>query len=184
MSKVILYIYLASLTVDSYYCWITDINTELLSQNMDRFGYDDRIAAKNLLIFPGTKWCGPGNSAENDDDLGTEAEADACCREHDKCPDLIGGHETNYNLENPVFYTRLNCSCDDKFYYCLKASKTATAQYIGAIYFNTLNTKCFKEDYPITGCIKRGGWFNMKCLEYSYDTTAEPKYQWFDVKNF
>ncbi|KAJ8712766.1 hypothetical protein PYW08_008070 [Mythimna loreyi] len=184
MSKVILYIYLASLTVDSYYCWITDINTKMLSQNMDRFGYKDVNATTNLLMFPGTKWCGPGNIAKYDDDLGIATEADACCREHDKCPDLIEGYKSSYGLTNPAFYTRLNCSCDDKFYSCLRASRTATAQYIGAIYFNTLKTQCFKEDYPVTGCIRSGGWLYMKCLEYSYDTTAEMKYQWFDVKEF
>ncbi|KAJ8712768.1 hypothetical protein PYW08_008072 [Mythimna loreyi] len=188
MSKVILYIYLASLTVDSYYCWITAINTKMISQNMDLLGYKDVIANNQLnyveISYPGTKWCGPGNSAKNDDDLGTEVEADACCREHDKCPDVIGRYDSKHGLMNRAFYTRLNCDCDDKFYSCLKAGNTTTSLYVGEIYFNTLNTQCFKEDYPITGCVKRGGWFNMRCLEYTYDTTAEPMYQWFDVKSF
>ncbi|KAJ8712763.1 hypothetical protein PYW08_008067 [Mythimna loreyi] len=193
MSKVILYIYLASLTVDSYYCWLTDINTKMLSQNMDRFGHkledefhNDVIATKNQfgLIFPGTKWCGPSNIAQHDDDLGTEVEADACCREHDKCADMIGGGATNYDLTNPAFYTRWDCGCDDLFYSCLKASDTSTAKYIGVIYFNILNTQCFRKYYPVTGCIKRGGWFKSKCLEYSYNKTVNRKYQWFDVKDF
>ncbi|KAJ8711109.1 hypothetical protein PYW07_008351 [Mythimna separata] len=195
MPKVILFLCVASLAVDSYYCWITDINTKMLSQTVNGYSSDrpndemendesDGENRINLLIFPGTKWCGPGNVADNYDDLGVEAEADACCRDHDHCPDLIPGGESKHNLTNESFYTRLNCSCDDKFHDCLKSSNTKTAKYIGVIYFNTLQTKCFRKDYPTTECIKKGGWFKTKCLEYAYNTTEDKQYQWFDVQDF
>lgn len=35
------------------------------------------------LSYPGTRWCGPGNTADDYDDLGTHPEEDKCCRRHD-----------------------------------------------------------------------------------------------------
>ena len=37
------------------------------------------------LSFPGTLWCGPGETAGDPDALGPAGETDACCREHDHC---------------------------------------------------------------------------------------------------
>lgn len=34
------------------------------------------------LSVPGTKWCGPGSTAEDYDDLGQRSEEDKCCRAH------------------------------------------------------------------------------------------------------
>ncbi|XP_026727478.1 phospholipase A2-like [Trichoplusia ni] len=136
------------------------------------------------LIFPGTKWCGSGNVAADYDDLGPSKEADICCRAHDHCPDIIPGGETKYNLTNNAFYTRLHCTCDIDFLECLRSANTKVAKYIGITYFDALKTKCFKEDYPITKCNKKGGWFNAKCTEYEFDKSGKPTYQWFDVPNF
>lgn len=36
------------------------------------------------LSVPGTKWCGPGYTADDYDDLGTKHEEDRCCRAHGK----------------------------------------------------------------------------------------------------
>ncbi|KAJ8944144.1 hypothetical protein NQ318_013328 [Aromia moschata] len=102
----------------------------------------------------GTKWCGAGNIAENDDDLGRERDTDKCCRNHDFCPDIIEGYQTKYNLTNPSFYTRLQCNCDTEFYKCLKSVNTKTSTQVGHIYFTALGTQCYKEDYPVTGCDK------------------------------
>ena len=37
------------------------------------------------LVFPGTKWCGPGSKAGSYADLGRAEETDKCCRDHDRC---------------------------------------------------------------------------------------------------
>ncbi|CAG9840989.1 unnamed protein product [Diabrotica balteata] len=83
--------------------------------NINRLIGDVDKIFPSLLIFPGTKWCGPGNIAINDNDFGTENATDACCREHDHCPDVIEGLESKYNLNNPDFharYTILSYFCD------------------------------------------------------------------------
>ncbi|CAK1541740.1 unnamed protein product [Leptosia nina] len=129
----------------------------------------------------GTKWCGAGNIADGYDDLGPEEEADRCCRDHDNCADYIPAGESKHNLTNRAFYSRLACICDLNFRQCLHEANTNTANKIGSVYFDLLGTECFKEDYLVTGCKKRGGWLNTKCVEYTYDRTSDPKYQWFDV---
>ncbi|XP_075983929.1 phospholipase A2-like [Anticarsia gemmatalis] len=189
MKTILLCLTAMMLNVQCYSCWVmTDINTKMLANSVyadERL--DDRIAEslqKQFLIFPGTKWCGAGNSADNYDDLGPERETDMCCREHDHCPDVIAGGETKHNLTNTAFYTRLHCECDEVFHDCLKAANTTTSKLIGSIYFNALMTKCFREDYPIDECIKKGGLFNTKCVEYSYHTNETKLYQWFDVPVF
>lgn len=59
-----------------------------------------------FVIYPGTKWCGAGNVANNFDDLGLDKKADACCREHDHCNDAIPAGENKYNLTNTEAYTK------------------------------------------------------------------------------
>ncbi|VVC97865.1 unnamed protein product, partial [Leptidea sinapis] len=115
---------------------------------------------KISFIYPGTKWCGTGDTASGYDDLGKEVEADKCCRDHDFCPDVITAGETKYNLTNTAYYSRLACSCDEKFLKCLEAANTKSSNSIGNVYFNVLGTKCYKKDYPITGCLEHGGWWN------------------------
>nr|AZL90156.1 phospholipase 2 [Spodoptera exigua] len=182
------------LFLDLSYGWvINDINTKMLPKDLfsNELSDEEIIAEASTLfkqrislIFPGTKWCGAGNVADNYDDLGEEKEADMCCREHDNCPDLIPGGETKHNLTNDAFYTRLSCACDEKFLTCLRSANTKVARYIGLIYFDGLQTKCYREDYPVIKCIKKGGWFKTKCVQYSYDKSGEKIYQWFDVEDF
>lgn len=52
------------------------------------------------ITAPGTKWCGPGNTAANYDDLGRERETDKCCRDHDHCDEIIESHSTLHGLSN------------------------------------------------------------------------------------
>jgi hypothetical protein len=59
-----------------------------------------------LINFQGTKWCGAGNIADDENDFGEFRDTDKCCRNHDLCPDIIEGHQTKYNLTNPSFFTR------------------------------------------------------------------------------
>ncbi|XP_056631489.1 phospholipase A2-like [Diorhabda sublineata] len=137
-----------------------------------------------FFIYPGTKWCGVGNIADNENDLGFERETDKCCRQHDNCPDVILGHQTKYNLTNPNFFTRLSCMCDVAFYNCLKSVRRDSAKQIGLIYFTALGTQCFREEYPIVDCHTYSFIPKRKCIQYEIDDTKEKKYQWFDLKNF
>ncbi|XP_076284931.1 phospholipase A2 [Lasioglossum baleicum] len=122
---------------------------------------DNRLGSNELpktpaermnLIFPGTKWCGSGNVATGPEDLGKYMETDACCREHDMCADVIEAGQTNHGLTNPSFYTRLECSCDEKFFDCLRRSEDGVGDRVGFLYFSILDTKCYREEYPIVGC--------------------------------
>ncbi|XP_011303323.1 phospholipase A2 [Fopius arisanus] len=137
------------------------------------------------LIYPGTKWCGSGNVAENSQDLGHFPVTDACCRDHDHCNDVIEALETKYNLTNPTFYTRVECSCDEKFYDCLHRSDDKIASQIGTFYFSLLNTQCFREDYPIVSC-KHYAYttYPKRCVEYDLDESQPKIHQWFDVPPF
>ncbi|CAH1113233.1 unnamed protein product [Psylliodes chrysocephalus] len=138
----------------------------------------------SFILFLGTKWCGAGNIAENDDDFGTERDTDKCCRNHDYCPDVIDGYQTKYNLTNPNFFTRLHCNCDEEFRTCLKSVNTKTSKQVGQLYFTALGTQCYREEFPITGCLKYTYFPTKKCLEYTYDYGQRISYQWFDLPNF
>ncbi|XP_076544159.1 phospholipase A2 [Osmia lignaria lignaria] len=152
----------------------------------------NRIGSNNLpevteridLIYPGTLWCGSGSKASNPNELGTYNETDACCRDHDMCPDVIEAFQSKHGLTNTAFYTRLDCACDEKFYDCLSKSEDGIGHKIGYIYFTRLGTRCFREDYPIVECKRETGIFMKTCLEYELDTSQPKEYQWFDVPPF
>lgn len=56
--------------------------------------------------FVGTKWCGPGNVAANENSLGVAAQTDVCCRQHDQCSDIILAGQSSHGLTNTASYTR------------------------------------------------------------------------------
>ncbi|XP_045464716.1 phospholipase A2-like isoform X2 [Harmonia axyridis] len=132
----------------------------------------------------GTKWCGKGDIARGEEDLGLFKKTDACCRTHDNCPDFMNGHQTVHNLTNPNFFTRLSCDCDMKFYNCLKDAGGPVSRDIGVLYFNLLNTQCYKEDFPIKGCRKHSYFPRKKCLDYVLDGSKEKVYQFFDLPRY
>lgn len=56
-------------------------------------GRSKRDVSTTGFTFPGTKWCGPGSTAENFHDLGQNKELDMCCRAHDHCePELLSAN--------------------------------------------------------------------------------------------
>lgn len=57
------------------------------------------------VIFPGTKWCGPGDKANDYDDLGILKETDMCCRDHDFCDSMPAG-TSKYGLTNNTPFTK------------------------------------------------------------------------------
>ncbi|XP_064636613.1 acidic phospholipase A2 PA4-like isoform X2 [Lineus longissimus] len=102
------------------------------------------------FMWPETKWCGPGNVADNYTDLGPEREADKCCRTHDHCPDTIRrfSYDRKYKLWNTYFSTVSSCACDAAFNKCLHNVNNAATTGIGEMFFNKLNVPCFKEKSP------------------------------------
>lgn len=58
------------------------------------------------FIYPGTKWCGPGNIALNYTDLGYHFKEDMCCREHDNCKTFLNAGECKQGICNTSPYTR------------------------------------------------------------------------------
>lgn len=56
--------------------------------------------------WPGTKWCGSGDAAEDFHDLGNEYEMDMCCRTHDHCPKKIRAYKERYNVTNNSLYSK------------------------------------------------------------------------------
>jgi len=108
-----------------------------------RLAFDD--CQKIDFIYPGTKWCGCGNIAEGYDDLGEEADTDACCRTHDHCPYSIPAWTTKDGLKNYLPFTASDCNCDEKFFDCLKGVGTEAANGVGGIYFNN----------PLLFCVKK-----------------------------
>jgi len=107
------------------------------------------------FIYPGTKWCGPGNIAKNYSDLGAYREEDICCREHDHCTRTIQTGQCFFNLCNTSPYTRSHCECDRKFQQCLNNVNTSTAHTLGVIFFNIVKVMCFKEECLFGGCIPK-----------------------------
>uniref|UniRef100_A0A224X3N3 Putative Phospholipase A2 n=1 Tax=Megacormus gertschi TaxID=1843536 RepID=A0A224X3N3_9SCOR len=99
---------------------------------------------KKLFIYPGTKWCGMGDNAVNENELGREKEADSCCRDHDHCKDSIPAFGSKYNLTNYSPFTKSNCNCDKEFHQCLLNAGTEAANVISGLYFTLLKMECFQ----------------------------------------
>lgn len=75
-------------------------SNEFLEQDINRHSKNG-----SRMIFPGTKWCGPGNNADNDSDLGHFEETDKCCRAHDYCDGIESGG-MKYGLKNDSPYSK------------------------------------------------------------------------------
>lgn len=53
-----------------------------------------------FVIYSGTLWCGLGDIARDDLELGAHKELDMCCRAHDKCEDFVEPKSSRYGLQN------------------------------------------------------------------------------------
>ncbi|XP_051172852.1 phospholipase A2 hemilipin isoform X1 [Leptopilina boulardi] len=123
------------------------------------------------LIYPGTKWCGPGDIAASYNDLGQHAAEDACCREHDQCPMTIGPGHCIEGLCNKSPLTRSHCDCDAKFRRCLQTLNTEVANTLGALFFNVIQVICFKERRPCSEWQKNGyrvSESDRLCAQYNF----------------
>uniref|UniRef100_A0A915HF25 Phospholipase A2 domain-containing protein n=1 Tax=Romanomermis culicivorax TaxID=13658 RepID=A0A915HF25_ROMCU len=115
------------------------------------------LRTKRNLIYKDTKWCGPGNiSTAGFDDLGPNKQLDSCCRDHDYCPINIPGFTKMFGIFNFRPYTLSHCECDRKFMDCLKQVNTFDSSFVGKLYFNFSNKKCFTLDNQTTTCATPG----------------------------
>ncbi|XP_060528399.1 uncharacterized protein LOC132703264 [Cylas formicarius] len=99
--------------------------------------------AKVQGIYPGTKWCGKGNVAESQNDLGAFSGSDNCCKDHDNCLDFILPGKVRFGLKNNGLFRRSSCKCDGDFYNCLKRVKSPASDQVGYTYFTILGPQCF-----------------------------------------
>lgn len=113
-------------------------------------GIKDRLKA----IYPGTLWCGDGNQARNQNEIGLFRNTDICCKQHDECPAFIKSGSEFKGLRNTGLFTRSHCDCDMKFYNCLRRTNSLISNKIGYTYFNILRPQCFRKEYPIRSCKK------------------------------
>lgn len=114
----------------------------------------DLFKDKVKAIYPGTLWCGSGNQARSEHEVGLFRNTDICCKLHDKCPSFIEPGKEHKGLKNKGLFTRSHCKCDQIFYDCLKNIDTLVSNKIGYTYFNILRPKCFRKQYRVTGCEK------------------------------
>uniref|UniRef100_A0A182PI10 Phospholipase A2 n=1 Tax=Anopheles epiroticus TaxID=199890 RepID=A0A182PI10_9DIPT len=110
---------------------------------------------KVKAIYPGTVWCGDGNQAKSENDIGFFRLTDSCCRAHDLCPITIAAGEQFNRLKNNGYFTRSHCDCDKQFYNCLKNANTLVSRQVGYTYFNLLKPQCFRYEHPKLNCTKR-----------------------------
>lgn len=136
------------------------------------------------LIMPGTKWCGDGNNANHINDLGTFHKTDACCRDHDLCPEMIHPGQTKYNLTNNGIITRLHCDCDLQLYLCLSDVNSPMSTLVGITYFSALAAPCFNFDYPAKCSQMERIDIRQRCIAYNFDFDELPLYQWFDIPRY
>ncbi|XP_060078399.1 uncharacterized protein LOC132557891 [Ylistrum balloti] len=95
-------------------------------------------------IFPGTRWCGFGNIADDVfTNLGEHQHTDSCCRSHDLCEPKIRALQKRYYYNNQGIIPISHCSCDRDFYNCLKGVNSPVSNKIGRIFFNIAKIKCF-----------------------------------------
>ncbi|KAG5335922.1 PA2 Phospholipase, partial [Acromyrmex charruanus] len=106
-------------------------------------------------ILPGTLWCGRGNIARKDSDLGMYTEMDDCCRTHDSCEDYIRPKSTRYRLYNKYICRSSLCECELQFHNCLTQIRGLYPYAVRRIYFSTCK-QCFRTFYDPQECINEG----------------------------
>ncbi|KAI5697705.1 hypothetical protein M8J75_014461 [Diaphorina citri] len=85
-----------------------NLTAEKSMSTLDRL----KLGLSNLMLVPGTKWCGYGNGATGFTDLGSFSSTDLCCRRHDSCQYTIPGFSWRYKYFNMKPFTLSHCTCD------------------------------------------------------------------------
>lgn len=108
---------------------------------------------KRVNKISGTKWCGDGDIARNNQSLGV-LKIDECCKAHDQCDESIPSGAAKHGLVNPGLFTRSHCTCDDAFFRCLRDNNDLVSSKVAYTYFNILGPQCFKKEQKISDCTK------------------------------
>uniref|UniRef100_A0A1I8NWJ7 Phospholipase A2 n=1 Tax=Stomoxys calcitrans TaxID=35570 RepID=A0A1I8NWJ7_STOCA len=139
------------------------------------------VNASTGTTVPGTKWCGPGNTAANYNDLGRHRDTDTCCRDHDHCDDIIEATTSLYGISNTGMFPILKCSCEQKFLNCLQAVNSAISNTLGHIYFGATK-QCLGQGHPIVSCKQyMEGTFRKRCIRYKIDVNRPLIWQLYDI---
>nr|AWU67141.1 putative phospholipase A2 [Crangon crangon] len=128
-----------------------------------------RWVLNELLIMPGTKWCGNRNMADSFSDLSGFVTADHCCRQHDMCNINIPGLTRKFGIYNSRLTTISYCGCDERFRACLKMSKTGAADMVGNVFFDVVKTRCFV--FKKEKVCKKWSWWG-RCEKYRLQSVA------------
>lgn len=92
-------------TIGRQHLTVESVNNTFWDEGENNDSSDRHNESHLQIIFPGTLWCGPGNIADNDSELGYFEETDRCCQKHDHCDGILAG-ETKYGLTNDSPYTK------------------------------------------------------------------------------
>ncbi|XP_041059259.1 group 3 secretory phospholipase A2 [Carcharodon carcharias] len=124
--------------------------------------------------FPGTIWCGAGDSAENFSDLGLFDRTDLCCREHDHCEHKISAFEYNYGMWNYRLHTISHCDCDYSFRKCLLNVNDTISALVGITFFSILQVPCFSLEL-VEHCVKKTWWSRCNITELVPQAILHPQ---------
>ncbi|XP_044141697.1 protein PROCA1 [Bufo gargarizans] len=127
------------------------------------------VRVKRGFTYPGTLWCGAGNNAEKENDLGEHKETDACCRTHDHCEHVIHPFTSSYGYRNFLWHTISHCQCDRRFKDCLRRVNDTASRVVGQAFFNVIQVQCFEFTLQ-EQCVERH-WYGW-CKKYKNETVA------------
>ncbi|XP_032795951.2 phospholipase A2 [Daphnia magna] len=131
------------------------------------------------FIYPGTKWCGPGNVANAFDDLGTHVATDTCCRDHDNCGDKMNPGACKNGLCNNSIFTKSNCQCDEQLRHCLLNSNDEASFPVGLIYFNVAAITCYQQT---PDCLNKDFRQRQRKHFRNSDENADPESGWCFIR--
>ncbi|XP_075706967.1 protein PROCA1 [Rhinoderma darwinii] len=146
------------------------LSAELSIRRGDSTGQHVRV--KRGFTYPGTLWCGAGNNAEKESDLGEHKETDSCCRTHDHCEHIIHPFTFSYGYRNFLWHTISHCQCDNKFKDCLRTVNDTASRVMGQAFFNVIQVQCFEFTYK-EQCVERH-WYGW-CKKSKNETVAVPR---------
>lgn len=158
--------------IDSRY--IHRMNSQDLDDLTNSCRDTEQVNKRGGFIFPGTKWCGPGNIANGYNDLGYKTDEDRCCREHDHCPNQLEPGQCRQGICNMSPFTRSHCDCDNAFRRCLHDVNSEVANTIGTLYFNVVQVTCFKDRRSCPQWMRDDLSYTWFCEEWKF--TPSDKY--------
>lgn len=142
--------------------------------------------SKRGFTYPGTLWCGAGNTADNYDQLGglyafnifelvnliwlcnnynnsdllvagDFAETDSCCRIHDHCPHVIHSFSANYGHTNFKWHSICHCDCDNAWVKYITLTFMCLNVFLRSSQFTVWRLCCYAKCCPSIQSMKAFG---------------------------